>query len=185
MRLGSSSRQLHGHIQVQSGPQGDHAGVRGVPCQCRTCTSFDAARWSALMDCVIVQELSCTCPLMCATGYADINVKVMGVVQPAQPNKLVPAAQKCFVLGYNQGYANLSTTHYLAVKNTANKGACCSLCQRDSRCVAWTRVAGDSPHASSDACMCHVLPCAAFWTAHQHSSPSSPGPTLKRKDGTQ
>ncbi len=85
---------------------------------------------------------------MCAYGGAGLNVKVMGVVQPSLPNKLVPAAQKCFVLAYNQGYANLSTPHYLAVKNTANKGACCSLCQRDPRCVAWTRVAGDSPHDS-------------------------------------
>ncbi|KAK9916123.1 hypothetical protein WJX75_008927 [Coccomyxa subellipsoidea] len=73
-----------------------------------------------------------------AQVFSGLNVKVMGVVQP---NKIAPAAQKCFVLGYNQGYANLSTPHYLAVKNTANKGACCSLCQRDSRCVAWTRVA--------------------------------------------
>lgn len=54
----------------------------------------------------------------------------------------MPSDQKCYVLGYNQGYANLSTTHYLAVRNTANKGACCNLCLRDSRCVAWTRVAG-------------------------------------------
>ncbi|BDA44429.1 hypothetical protein COCOBI_05-6130 [Coccomyxa sp. Obi] len=77
-----------------------------------------------------------------AQTLKGINVKVMGVVQPALPNKLVPSAQKCFLLGYNQGYTNLSTPHYLAVKNTANKGACCSLCQRDSRCVAWTRVAG-------------------------------------------
>ena len=62
----------------------------------------------------------------------------MGVVQPnVQPQ------QKCYVLGYNQGYANLSSVHYLAVKNTANKGACCNLCLRDNRCVAWTRVAGE------------------------------------------
>ena len=87
------------------------------------------------------------------------------MVQPAKPNKLAPAAQKCYVLGYNQGYANLSTPHYLAVKNTANKGACCSLCQRDSRCVAWTRVAGDSPHDSSapdmtiSAAMSCILDC--------------------------
>ena len=51
---------------------------------------------------------------------------------------------RCYMLAYNQGYAILSSVHYLAVKNTANKGACCSLCQRDSRCVAWTRVAGES-----------------------------------------
>ena len=62
----------------------------------------------------------------------------MGVVQPnVQPQ------QKCYVLGYNQGYANLSSVHYLAIKNTANKGACCNLCLRDNRCVAWTRVAGE------------------------------------------
>ncbi|CAK0736957.1 hypothetical protein CVIRNUC_000831 [Coccomyxa viridis] len=68
---------------------------------------------------------------------SDLGVRVMGVVQPnVQPQ------QKCYVLGYNQGYANLSSVHYLAVKNTANKGACCNLCLRDNRCVAWTRVAG-------------------------------------------
>lgn len=64
----------------------------------------------------------------------------MGVVQP----NIRPQQGKCYVLGYNQGYANLSSVHYLAVKNTANKGACCNLCLRDSRCVAWTRVAGET-----------------------------------------
>ena len=63
----------------------------------------------------------------------------MGVVQP----EIKPQQGKCYMLAYNQGYANLSSVHYLAVKNTANKGACCNLCLRDSRCVAWTRVAGE------------------------------------------
>jgi hypothetical protein len=58
---------------------------------------------------------------------------------PSNPN----SNQQCFVLAHSMGYANLSSVHYLAVKNTANKGACCSLCQKDPRCVAWTRVAGD------------------------------------------
>lgn len=70
--------------------------------------------------------------------FADLGVRVMGVVQPD-----VKPQQKCYILAYNQGYANLSSVHYLAVKNTANKGACCNLCLRDSRCVAWTRVAGE------------------------------------------
>ena len=74
--------------------------------------------------------------LCCVT---DLGVRVMGVVQP----EIKPAQGKCYMLGYNQGYANLSSVHYLAVKNTANKGACCNLCLRDSRCVAWTRVAGE------------------------------------------
>ncbi len=70
-------------------------------------------------------------------------MRVMGVKQPELPSR---NPDQCFVLAHNLGYANLSSVHYLAVKNTANKGACCSLCQRDPRCVAWTRVAGDSPH---------------------------------------
>ncbi len=69
---------------------------------------------------------------------ADLGVRVMGVVEP----DIKPQQGKCYMLAYNQGYANLSSVHYLAVKNTANKGACCNLCLRDSRCVAWTRVAG-------------------------------------------
>ena len=68
---------------------------------------------------------------------ADLNVRIMGVARPQ-----LGADQKCYTLGYNQGYANLSTVHYLAIKNTAHKGACCNLCLRDARCVAWTRVAG-------------------------------------------
>ena len=81
----------------------------------------------------------------------------MGVVQPN-----VQAQQKCYVLGYNQGYANLSSVHYLAVKNTANKGACCSLCLRDNRCVAWTRVAGECAPLSPS----HVLLHAGSHTSH-------------------
>ena len=64
-------------------------------------------------------------------------MRVLGVARPQ-----LQADQKCYTLGYNQGYANLSTMHYLAVKNTAHKGDCCNLCLRDARCVAWTRVAG-------------------------------------------
>ena len=67
---------------------------------------------------------------------------VMGVRQPQLPSN-PNRNQPCFVLAHSMGYANLCSVHYLAVKNTANKGACCSLCQKDSRCVAWTRVAGE------------------------------------------
>lgn len=73
---------------------------------------------------------------MCCS-LADIGVRVFGVTLPKPPPN-----QKCYTLAYNYGYANLSTVNYLAVKNTANRGACCSLCARDPRCVAWTRVAG-------------------------------------------
>ena len=83
----------------------------------------------------------------------------MGVVQPnVQPQ------QKCYVLGYNQGYANLSSVHYLAVKNTANKGACCNLCLRDNRCVAWTRVAGDCPPLPPF--LAHYMQAATLHTVH-------------------
>ena len=74
--------------------------------------------------------------------HAALNVRVMGVKQSQLPSNL-NSNQQCFVLAHSMGYANLSSVHYLAVKNTANKGACCSLCQKDPRCVAWTRVAGD------------------------------------------
>ena len=97
----------------------------------------------------------------------------MGVVQPnVQPQ------QKCYVLGYNQGYANLSSVHYLAVKNTANKGACCNLCLRDNRCVAWTRVAGEcqtfSPlyellHAGSQTLLAWCKVASAICTSCQRS----------------
>lgn len=83
-------------------------------------------------------------------------MKVLGVSKPMPSS--APHQQKCYVLGYNQGYANLSTTNYLAVKNTANKGACCTLCLRDSRCVAWTRVAGETtwlaPALARKTCEC-------------------------------
>lgn len=90
---------------------------------------------------------------------AGINVRVFGVSQPQQPpsrQRSDPA--KCFLLAHNYGYANLSTPHYLAVKNTATKGACCNLCQGDPRCVAWTRVAGDSLHDS----ITLIAFCAAY-----------------------
>ena len=73
----------------------------------------------------------------------------MGVVQP----EIKPQVGKCYMLAYNQGYANLSSVHYLAVKNTANKGACCNLCLRDSRCVAWTRVAGEQCFSVRHVCI--------------------------------
>lgn len=94
-------------------------------------------------------------------------MKVMGVVQ----SKLAPAAQKCFVLAHNQGYANLSTVHYLAVKNTANKGACCSLCQRDSRCVAWTRVAGEACQNAQSA-VTAMFQSSKEHTIHPHRRPA-------------
>ncbi|BDA44433.1 hypothetical protein COCOBI_05-6170 [Coccomyxa sp. Obi] len=88
-----------------------------------------------------VRRLPPTTPV---TNPNGINVRVFGVVQQQQqqPPSRQRSEPKCFTLAHNYGYANLSTPHYLAVKNTANKGACCNLCQGDPRCVAWTRVAG-------------------------------------------
>ena len=106
-----------------------------------------AVGWAtALLEFVLMLHQSAIkdllyCPpqaLIADSCCADLGVRVMGVVQPN-----VRPQQKCYVLGYNQGYANLSSVHYLAIKNTANKGACCNLCLRDNRCVAWTRVAGE------------------------------------------
>ena len=94
----------------------------------------------------------------------------MGVVQPnVQPQ------QKCYVLGYNQGYANLSSVHYLAVKNTANKGACCNLCLRDNRCVAWTRVAGDCPLLPFFSCLLHAGSCAFHHAWREATLPTCTG----------
>ncbi|CAL8470394.1 g9936 [Coccomyxa elongata] len=85
-----------------------------------------------------VRQLPPSAPVRNPDG---VNVQVFGVVQQRPPSRQ-RSEPKCFFLAHNYDYANLSTPHYLAVKNTADKGACCSLCQRDSRCVAWTRVAG-------------------------------------------
>ena len=87
----------------------------------------------------------------------------MGVVQP----EIKPQQGKCYMLAYNQGFANLSSVHYLAVKNTANKGACCNLCLRDSRCVAWTRVAGGTRSPPMHLCR-HGVELAYSQAVHEH-----------------
>lgn len=48
-------------------------------------------------------------------------------------------------LQYTNGYVSFKAQPDNVIPHTHNAAQCAQLCQRDSNCVAWTRVAGELP----------------------------------------
>ena len=55
------------------------------------------------------------------------------------------------------GYANLTTEYYKGITDVENYGQCCGLCDYESQCVGWSRVAGMEQDSEEKNCSCRHL----------------------------